>query len=614
MKKRRKDGYTFKERFNYWFDNRMTKGSLSFIRILIIASILLAVLIAALIILFKFNEEGETASVFWDSIATVINAWMPSFEDGSPGYIILMAACAIAGLLFTSVLIGIVTSSIEEKIVDLKKGNSSVLEKGHIVILGFNEGEYTLLRELILAAEGREQCIVLAEDIDREEMEQALDENLDVPKNVRIVCRTADITDPASLEKCSIENCKTVIISPADETRTVKAILAVTALLKDKDASDVSISAIIPQGVNRFPASLMQAHHINALPTNVMIAKVIAHSCTQRGLSETFREIFNFEGSEFYVISIPEAVGMTFGDVALRMDKAVPLGIVNEGSTLIDPPFTRVIGEGDSILVFSDESESARLVELPEGAGTPDVTLGLYAGNPTGAVFIGRNELLPMILRELPDNVRLAYIDGRGLEDGERTKLEAAAQARDLALNLYEYDPRTEEGMLALAKLSEHVIVLNDHEGDPDEADTDVIFHVLNLRDIRARHELPFNITVEMQKERNQNLVGDGSYTDFLITTSLSSLFLAQLAENPELIGVFRELLSNDGCELFLKNVGDAGIAGSYRMGDLRSLLLQNGYILLGFIDAEKRSRFNPPVNETVTIRNEDCLIVIGED
>jgi hypothetical protein len=168
--------------------------------------------------------------------------------------------------------------------------------------------------------------------------------------------------------------------------------------------------------------------------------------------------------------------------------------------------------------------------------------------------------------------------------------------------------------MLALAKLSEHVIVLNDHEGDPDEADTDVIFHVLNLRDIRARHELPFNITVEMQKERNQNLVGDGSYTDFLITTSLSSLFLAQLAENPELISVFREVLSNDGCELFLKNVGDAGIAGSYRMGDLRSLLLQNGYILLGFIDAEKRSRYNPPVNETVTIRNEDCLIVIGED
>ena len=174
--KNKTDKFSLKDRFEYWFDNRMTKGSLSFIRILIIASILLAVLIAALIILFKFNEEGETASVFWDSIATVINAWMPSFEDGSPGYIILMAACAIAGLLFTSVLIGIVTSSIEEKIVDLKKGNSSVLEKGHIVILGFNEGEYTLLRELILAAEGREQCIVLAEDIDREEMEQALDE------------------------------------------------------------------------------------------------------------------------------------------------------------------------------------------------------------------------------------------------------------------------------------------------------------------------------------------------------------------------------------------------------------------------------------------------------
>ncbi|MBO4869245.1 MAG: hypothetical protein J5585_05995, partial [Clostridia bacterium] len=99
MKKNK--SFTLKERFRYWFDNRMTKGSLGLIRVLIIASVILAVLIAGLIILFGFNEEGEVASVFWDSIATVINAWMPSFEDGSPGYLILMSVTAIAGVLFT---------------------------------------------------------------------------------------------------------------------------------------------------------------------------------------------------------------------------------------------------------------------------------------------------------------------------------------------------------------------------------------------------------------------------------------------------------------------------------------------------------------------------------
>ena len=36
---------SLKKRFQYWFDNRMTRGSLGLIRVLIIASVLLAVLI-----------------------------------------------------------------------------------------------------------------------------------------------------------------------------------------------------------------------------------------------------------------------------------------------------------------------------------------------------------------------------------------------------------------------------------------------------------------------------------------------------------------------------------------------------------------------------------------
>ena len=166
-----KGKFSFKDRFNYWFDNRMTKGSLGLIKALIAASVALAVLIAGLIILFRFNEEGEIGSVFWNSIATVINAWMPYFDEGSPGYLVLMSVTAIAGVLFTSVLIGIVTSAIEEKIIELKRGNSRVLESGHTVILGFYPGEYTLIRQLILAAAEKPDCIVVADDREREEME-----------------------------------------------------------------------------------------------------------------------------------------------------------------------------------------------------------------------------------------------------------------------------------------------------------------------------------------------------------------------------------------------------------------------------------------------------------
>ena len=99
MENKKKRAFTWKERFAYWFDNRVSGGSLGLIRFLIAASIVLAMGVAALIVLFGFQGEEGAAPVFWDSVATVINAWMPSFEDGSPGYLILMSVVAVAGLL-----------------------------------------------------------------------------------------------------------------------------------------------------------------------------------------------------------------------------------------------------------------------------------------------------------------------------------------------------------------------------------------------------------------------------------------------------------------------------------------------------------------------------------
>lgn len=604
--------FSLRERFRYWFDNRMTGGSLGFIRFLIAASLLLALFMAALIILLGFSEEGETVSVLWDSVATVINAWMPSFEDGSPGYLILMSLTAIAGLLFTSVFIGIITSAIEEKIDSLKRGNSLVLERDHIVVLGFSPGEYTLLSQLILAAAGKPACVVLAEDMDRADMEDDLHENLELPENFRIVCRTVDITDPASLEKCSVETCRTVIVSPADDMKTIKAILAVSALLEDKGAPEISVNAIISKNEHRFPPSIAETNNISTLQTSSILAKMIAHSCTQTGLSEAFREIFNFEGSEFYLIDLPGIGSLTFEDLSLRLDGASPAGIYRDGAMQLNPPFDLALREDDRVLVFSEESGSAKLLEAPASLpALPEITRNV-SEKETGTVIIGTNETLPTILAELPENVSEVFL--AGTHDEDRTTLEKAARKRSIHLQYCEGNPHDEEVLLALARLTSHIVVLGDHTMDPEEADMETILTLLNLRDIRKRYDLSFNITVEMQLEHNQRLVGRGDHTDFLVASSMSSLILAQLAESPELLSVFREILSNKGSELYLKNVGRLGLAGTHTVGSLRQVMLRRGCILLGDLDREKYSTFNRPLSDTITLSEEDCLIVLGEE
>ena len=179
----------------------MSEGGLGLIKMLTIATVIMAVL-STVILHIAGVLAGEWDMIIgelWDSFATIINSWLPSFEDGWIGYLVVMTFNAVSGLLITRVLIGIIATAIEEKTDSLKKGNVAVLEENHIVVLGFTVGEYSLIPELVYGADRRPCCIVVAENMDREEMEDAIRENVKYPKNVRIFCRSVNILDPHTL-------------------------------------------------------------------------------------------------------------------------------------------------------------------------------------------------------------------------------------------------------------------------------------------------------------------------------------------------------------------------------------------------------------------------------
>ena len=227
-------------------------------------------------------------------------------------------------------------------------------------------------------------------------------------------------------------------------------------------------------------------------------------------------------------------------------------------------------------------------------------------------IILEVNEALPVILRELPADVSRVCLVGRA-DPEEREAVDAVAADRSLFLEYAENEVGTEAGLLALARSAEHIVILNRHELEPEEADMQVVFLLLNLRDIRQRYGLRFNLTVEMRRERNQLLAGYGDRTDFIVSSSMSSLILAQLAENPELYGVFKEILSNAGNEIYIKNAGQLRLTGRHTVRALRRRMLGRGYVLLGRLDESGSSAFNPPLDAELTLAEEDGLIVIGE-
>ena len=602
---------TLRQRFSYWFDNQMSKGMRSLVKLLVFFTLTVGIVVALLLFFLQLTNEDTFGGVLWKSLYTVLRSSFPGFHDGNGLYLFLMTFSAICGMLVTSVLIGIVSTAIREKINNLRRGNSRVLEEGHTVVLGFYPGEYTLLKQLVLAAAEQPACIVVADSMSRDKMEEYINNNVKHPKNVRIICRTADIFDPATLEKCSISTCKSVIISPTSDERTTKALLAVSAIIGEKDGGSANVGAIISKEDYRFPPSMAERHNVTTLQTDDTLARIIAHSCTQPGLSETFKEVFNFEGSEMYCIDLPGAVGKSFAELTMSVDGGVPLGYSRGGEIKMAPGPDAVFEEGDKLLVFAEENDTSKLVPAPElPAQETESDVRPEVKEPGRVVIIGCNETVGTILRELPEDVREVLIAGRCDKDAVR----GSVADRELEISFFDGDYTKNSTLLKLAKMAAHIVVLSDHSMDEEKADTQSIFLLLNLRDFKVRYGLKYNITVEMRREHNQRLVVSDDNTDYVVSSNMAALFLAQLAESPELTGAFREILSNEGSEFYLKQAASLGCAGERSVAQIRKTALSQGYIVLGYMrNRSFKCTFNPPLEQVIELDGEDSIIVLGE-
>ena len=63
----------FKERFTYWFDTKMSKGTVSMIKMLTVATLVVILLFARIISAGGFAEDDSFFSVFWNNLATSVS-------------------------------------------------------------------------------------------------------------------------------------------------------------------------------------------------------------------------------------------------------------------------------------------------------------------------------------------------------------------------------------------------------------------------------------------------------------------------------------------------------------------------------------------------------------
>jgi Trk K+ transport system NAD-binding subunit len=560
----------------------MEKGAGAMIKMLSVVTVLVIVVLVGLLFAFDWNEDGFFKSM-WDVASATLNAWFPSSEDGNIGYLILCGTGALFGILFTSVLIGIISNLIEEKIDELQKGNSPVIESGHFVVLGFTPGSYTLISEIIAGSNGEKCTVVVAEKTDKAQMHDLIENNLDIPKRVRLICKNIDITDKNELTFCSLDTCRSVVVSPMDNHRTIKIVLAAfNAMMNAPEESKIIASVtddnyIIPKN-----------KRIMIFQANDAIGRIVAHCCTRPGSALAFNELISFEGSEIYINPIDECVGLTFVEIIRCFTKGTPIGIKKGKKTLINPDAATVYEEGDSLIYIA---ETAPAYRIDKSAPASKVTFnGETLNSKHGRIVVfGDSEVVETIRDEIPEDAELIL-----------ESLKSAPSSLHV------------ENVI---KNADSVVLLRDISVPPEDADINNIITLLKIRDIKKRYNLNLAITSVLYSEQSRNLINTKDPIDFVISSNTTSTILAQLAHNPSLYRIFSEFLSNFGSEIYTKSMRNLALIGQeMRVADLRENLLEKGYLLLGFFFDGKTIELNPDSDREICLTESDRLIVIADN
>lgn len=588
------------------------------VQILVVLGITLLVIVTfavALGVLFPTSADRSFADRLWWAVTL--------FSDGgtmssSPSNQRLLAlAVTFSGILAMSFLTAAFASRMSARIDELRSGRSPVVERRHVLILGFDSKVTFLAREL--ARSGQRLTVVVLADRERDKIEQALGLARRVPHNrARFVSRTGDPRSELALLRVSADRTRSIVVVPpstlADEETVhwaLSTLLAVRRVVGPSYRGHVVVEARYAAARSVIDlATVPDVAGPGALAAQVVasddvIARMLAQSARQEGVYHALREMLSFVGSELYLERVPRSfLGKTFDEVHAALDGGVAVGYqLGRESSVLAPPRgdPTKLGRRDRLIVLAERKrEYATSGALPEIVDS--VRSLRFEAAPEKVLVIGFNRTLERLVLELDailargseihvlccpvknpvvpvlERLRPALRHVSLVHDGRRPIDVAAAHATD-------GDGPPSARAVDLTG-TDAVVILGCEDDNDDNGDASALSTLLSLRRRMQRAGgVDPRVVTEVRDLRSAGYV-TGRPRDLLVSSDVVAMLLAQAALEPSLTGVYKELLSPLGSEVFVRPrslyVGDRDAT----FADVMVVARARGEIALGLYPA----------------------------
>ena len=625
---------TWGDRVRYWFDSTLARGASALVGWMALLCLAVVVPASALVVW----TDPHAPESLPDRLAQV---WRLTGETlrlggatGTPLRVTTSVLLALVALLYVSTLVGLITTALTERLTALRRGRSTVLEQGHVVVLGWSEQVFTVVSELVAAnANQRRAAVAVLADRDKTAMEEALSAKVGPMGRTRLICRRGPTTDPAVLTLTSPATAGVVLVLPRDEpdadAEVVKTLLALRAALPGQGRPPVV--AAVRDDRYRLAASLAAGPGGIVLESDTVTARLIVQAARRPGLSLVHQELLDFAGDEFYLVAEPALTGRPFGDALLSYPTSSVVGIVRGGTPVLNPPPHTPLVEDDLLVVISRDDDTIWQADCADSVEKAAMATGLATpARPERVLLLGWNRRAPLMVDQLRRRARPGSAVDVVADAGEATVRQVgeagAHHGTDLPLTLHPGDVTRPETLQGLDVHSyDSVIVLGQDPAPgqpPDEPDNRTLVTLLLLRRLEEASGRELPVVTELVDDRNRALAPLGPGADVIISGKLIGLLMAQISQNRHLAAVFEELFSADGTGIRLRPAGDYVLPGcETTFATVVAAARQRGECAIGYRSHDDAStspgygvRINPPKAGRRRWTAADEVIVVGED
>lgn len=617
-----------RDRVRYWFDGTMDRGTPALIGWLGLASVALIVVVSTLVVVLTdegTEDNGGWPRVAWMSLLRTLDPGTMGDDSGQPLFLILMLTVTIGGIFIVSALIGVLTTGLETRIQELRKGKSRLIEHGHTIVLGWSEQVFTVIAELVEANQSeRRSCVVILADQDKVDMEDEIRRRIPEPGRTRVICRSGSPLQREDLQLVSPDTAKSIMVLPPVGDDSDIDVIKVLLLLNSRSWRGVrpNIVAAVQSSANLAAARLAAGEDALVIDADDITVRLIAQSHRQSGLSTVFNELLSFVGDEIYPWRDPALVGSAYGEALTRFDLGIPIGLRRKnGDTLVNPPMDTVITADDQLLMVAEDDLLIRRTHTP-----PEIIRSAITSapgrppTPDHTLLIGWNSRAAKLIRLLDRLVEPGSVID--IAASRRPGETLQGQLENLTVGHKPCEPTRRPSLESIGLDGyRHIVMLSDDGIDPGRADDRTLVTLLHLRDIEIRLGAPYSIVTEMNDDSNREIAQVTKADDFIVSTKVISLLLTQLTENRHLHAVFTDLFDPEGSEVYLKPAANYLVPGARaNFATVIEAARQRGETAIGYrlaTHSDEPPNFgvflNPAKTAPLVLGDGDAIVVLAE-